>query len=1313
MNEVAARTGKAGSRNVPIVGLGASAGGLRPLSTFLHAMPADAGLAHVVMVHLEPGQHSLMPELLGRESGMTVVEARDGQALEADHVYVIPPNREVSVANATLRVMPITERRGLRTPIDTFFRSLADACGTRCAGIVLSGTGSDGAAGLREIKANGGLTVVQDPATAAHDGMPQAAIATGVVDLVCPARQMPRAIEGFLRTQPEGEALESAPLPESMVDAVLSTLHAQRGTDFRHYRPTTLARRIQRRIDLNPCTEPAQYPFQLRDDPGEVDLLVRELLIGVTGFYRDRAAFDELERLVIAPLVARCRRDEPLRIWVPGCSTGAEAYSIAILLAEQQRLQGRHCQVQLFASDVHSDALEFARAGCFRSGIAADLAPELLTRYFSKDASGRLIAQNALRDTITFARHDLLADPPFSRLYFCGAMGRYLKIAQGEPNPNLMDIVRDGLASRVRGAVKQALDSGQDTEELETSNEELQSSNAELKASRDALQAVNEELSTGNAQLQEKLEDLEQANADLQNFLDSSDLAMLFLDRELRVRRYTHEATALFKLLPAGRGRHLSDISSSLTDQDLSDIAREVLQTLVPHEATVRGHDGRWYLRRVLACRTRDERPGGVVVTYSDVTGLLESERLAGERLAELEAIYEQAPVGLAFLDPDLRIERVNAQLARFDGLTREAHLGQRPGELLPQSVGGRVQAHLESVHASGEALIDAEIHGELAGTPGVWRDWQASYYPVRAADHTLLGINAMVQDVTRRKQIERYLSAAREVSVALMNASSEAQLIEDSLAAVAKTFEARICEYWERESGGDRFRIRYFHVPDATAERRQRLEHAFDELRLPAGDTLVGGAWSQARARWVEDVTEHPGFVRAAEAQELGLASGFALPVGSGDAVYGVMCFFTGRRLAVSPALENAVEALGRDVGHTIRRIRDSQRLRDADERKSRFLSVLGHELRNPLSSIANATELLASGDTSMHDHALLVLRSGVATTSRLLDDLLDLERIERGKITLQRTRVNLSGPIRQAVWAVHEAVDGKHQQLSIQLPQAPLLVDGDAMRLEQAIVNLLQNAVKYTPERGFIEIAAYPEGEHAVVQVSDSGIGIEAQELGVIFEPFVQLPGDSSTNDGLGVGLSLVKQLVVLHGGRVSAHSKGPGRGTTFIIRLPRASHDEPREPPAGDGVREGADTATVNVRVLVVDDNTASAETLALILADWGCEVRMAANAEQALEIAAQLAPEILVLDLGLPDIDGFELARRLDAAAAHPRLTIALSGFGDEQARGNAAQAGFDHFMVKPARLEQLRALLIAFQSRRDDDREGNGNAEASA
>jgi two-component system CheB/CheR fusion protein len=1175
--------------------------------------------------------------------------------------------------------------------------------------------------------------------------------------------------------------------------------------------------------------------------------------------------------------------------------------------------------VQLFASDVHGEALEFARAGRFPSGIAADLEPEHLTRYFSEDASGRLVARTALRDMITFARHDLLADPPFSRLhlvscrnlmiylkpqaqeqvmqlfhsalhtdghlmlgssetpatntelfdalskksriyrrrdalaprwksrskrvegsgrvrtaalgtqrprigdlaqrwiinefappsvvvnrrldslYFCGDIGRYLTIAQGEPNLNLMDIVRDGLASRVRSAVKQALDSGHETEvervrmrgdgglatvrvrikplkggtwsseglamvcfdepyaiaaapaatgahasvasmqdealvheleselkytredlqstieELETSNEELQisnetalsmneelqSSNEELKTSKEELQSVNEELTTVNAQLQEKLLDLEQANNDLQNFLDSSDLAMLFLDRELRVRRYTREATALFKLLPADRGRHLSDIASSLADTDLSDTAREVLRTQAPDEATVLGRNGRWYARRVLAYRTRDERPGGVVVTYADVTRILVSERLARERLAELEAIYDQAPVGLSFFDPELRIQRVNAQFARFNGIAKEAQLGQRPGEFLPHPAGADMQTHLESVHASGMALTNVGIHGELARAQDVWRDWLASYYPVHAPDGTLLGVNAMVQEVTERKLTERYLSAARAVSVALMHASSERELIEHSLAAVATHFEARICEYWEPEADGERFQITHFHVPGASPERRERLEQAFDQLRLPADDALVGSAWSQARSRWIEDVTTQPGFVRSDEAQALGLASGFALPVGSDGAVYGVMCFFTGSRLSLSSALESSIEALGRDVGHTIQRFRDSRRLRDVDERKSRFLSELGHELRNPLSSIANATEVLAAGGISAYEQALPVLRTSVATTSRLLDDLLDLERIEHGKITLRRTRVNLAVPIRQAVWAVHEAIDNKHQQLSIQLPRAALAVNGDALRLEQAIVNLLQNAVKYTPGGGTIEIAAYPEGEQAVVRVSDSGIGIDPQALELIFEPFTQLPGELSSNDGLGVGLSLVKQLVVLHGGRVAAYSDGAGRGATFTLHLPgalRAAHDIPGD---GQDAPDVAGRKTIGLRVLVVDDNTASAETLALILSDWGCEAHTAANGAQALALASRVVPDVLVLDLGLPDMDGFELACRLREAEAHAALTIALSGFGDEQARSHAAQAGFDHYMVKPARLEELRGMLAAVQTRRDD------------
>jgi two-component system CheB/CheR fusion protein len=399
------------------VGIGASAGGLEALKAFFGAMPAHTGLVFVVVVHLDPTHESLMPELLARSTTVTVKPAEDRQPLEADHVYIIPPNRTLTIDQGLLHVQEVVDRRGLRGTIDHFFRSLAEDQQDQGVVIVLSGTGTEGTLGAGAVKAAGGLVMAQSPETATQPGMPTSAIAAGVVDMVLPPEKMPEALLKFLRSRRiQGAPAAIAELPPSAdLAAIVGLLRGRTRHDFRGYKKGTLQRRIERRMSLLQTDTLARYLAFLRSHPVEVDQLFKDLLIGVTSFFRDPTAFDELSAKVLPKLVKEHDPESPIRVWVPGCSTGEEAYSIAILLAEQIASLQSGCQIQVFATDVDERALEIARAGAYPESIALDVTADRLRRYFTHE-DHRFTIVKPVRASVTFAAQNAITDPPFSRL---------------------------------------------------------------------------------------------------------------------------------------------------------------------------------------------------------------------------------------------------------------------------------------------------------------------------------------------------------------------------------------------------------------------------------------------------------------------------------------------------------------------------------------------------------------------------------------------------------------------------------------------------------------------------------------------------------------------------------------------------------------------------------------------------------------------------------------------------------------------------------------------------------------------------------
>lgn len=404
-----------GSANFAIVGLGASAGGLEAFEEFFHHMQPDSGMAFVLVSHLDPDHVSILTEILQRTTRMPVVEAQDQLVVMPNSVYVIPPNRDMAIFHRALQLTVPEQPRGRRMPIDAFMSSLADDQGESAIGIVLSGTGTDGTLGLRAILGAGGITLVQDPATAKYDGMPTSAVHAGFATHVVPVAQMPEILQADIKHLSVQRLVSPTAVAANSMNRILMQLRAVSGNDFSLYKMSTISRRIERRMSQHDIHDPKLYARYIKEHPEEVKLLIKELLINVTSFFRDAEAFATLQQVILPGLLADKPEDYVMRIWVAGCATGEEAYSIAILLREYMDHTQQEFKIQLYATDLDDEAISIARAGIYPPNIAQDIDPERLRKFFIKEQAGYRV-KKIIREMVVFAIQNVIKDPPFIRL---------------------------------------------------------------------------------------------------------------------------------------------------------------------------------------------------------------------------------------------------------------------------------------------------------------------------------------------------------------------------------------------------------------------------------------------------------------------------------------------------------------------------------------------------------------------------------------------------------------------------------------------------------------------------------------------------------------------------------------------------------------------------------------------------------------------------------------------------------------------------------------------------------------------------------
>ena len=911
-----------------IVGIGGSAGSLEALSVFFRNLPPTTGLAYVLVTHLDPTHKGVMPELIQRVTSMKVLEAKNGLMARPDTVYIIPPNRDMAIFQGKLQLLEPSAPRGLRLPIDFFFRHLAEDQKERSIAIILSGMGSDGTLGIRAIKEYMGMAMVQEPADAKFDSMPRSAIASGGADIIATAEELPAKLLAFVS---HSAKIRVAPVPaekkiSSSFQRILLLLRSKTGTDFSLYKKNTLLRRIDRRMSLHQIPNMANYATYLQENPREVEILFKELLINVTNFFRDPEAFERLKEDAILPILRERSGTGIIRVWVAGCSSGEEVYSIAILFKECMEAEpGLTTRLQMYGTDLDQDAIAAARQGLYPANISSDVSPERLQRYFSREEPNYRIRKE-IREMVVFAPQNLVGDPPFTRLdliscrnlliyltaevqkrllplfhysllpggflflgssesvsgyndlftsldpkwkifqrreslhaltampsfpvregthqsaqlperpalfpapvfeeiiqriivesvtppvliinqkgdllYSSRRTGKYLEPAVGAASLNVFEMAREGLKMELAIAVRQAINQDHEVrvkevmvrtngssepvnilvrplsgdtgaledmlmvvfeevpqvrklrksgarrednrsaaiaelekdlqytkehlqstieemetsqeelkstnEELESTNEELQSTNEELTTSKEELQSLNEEMMTVNTELQAKNDELALTNNDMRNLLNSTQIPTIFLDNNLRIKRYTTPATAIFTLIPGDVGRPITDIASRLEYQDLVGDVRGVLDTLVFRETQVRSKEGQWFIMRIMPYRTMENLIDGVVITFSNITDLKTLEKVLAEhdRLSLLAGVTRELDDAVVIQDLEGNIRVWNRGAEKRYGWAETEVLGKNAHDFIAEPARAEYDAVMDRVRAG------KQVHG-------------------------------------------------------------------------------------------------------------------------------------------------------------------------------------------------------------------------------------------------------------------------------------------------------------------------------------------------------------------------------------------------------------------------------------------------------------------------------------------------------------------------------------------------------------------------------------------------------------------------
>jgi two-component system, chemotaxis family, CheB/CheR fusion protein len=1231
--------------SIRIVGIGASAGGLEAFIDLISVVPSDTGLAFVVIQHLDPRHDSMLVGILGGAAAIPVQEVVDGMPIERNHIYVIPPDTQMTVDDNVLRLMPRTPKVPHR-PLDTFFTSLAENRKSSAIGVVLSGNDADGARGLQAIRDAGGTTFAQTPESAKFEIMPRAA--ASAADFILPPAGIGERLMSFARADGAVESPQPPPPAPEEFERVLQLLRGFHPVDFGHFKRASLERRIMRRVLLGNHEGLSSYADSLEKDGAAVEALYQDLLIGVTSFFREPARFEALKTVVFPEIVQNRGGKDSIRIWVAGCSTGEEVYSLAMTFSEY--LDGRTDapRLSIYGTDINEQALTKARSAIFSEDAVSGVSAERLARFFTPAPGGYKIAK-ALRELCVFAAHDVTRDPPYSRidlvtccnvliyfdpelqkkaialLQYAITAGGFLMVGGSEnlrgTTSQLTPVSTKPLIYRKR-QVPGALGAFVDHERVAlraplpstaiTSSAPLARRAGGLSEEDDAFLATL--LAPCGVLINERM-DITRIRGEIAPFIALEPGEASF--NLFRLIRH-HEILAVLR--PAVRRAFREGVRITKDDISVTDtgVRTCVGFDVIPFGTSQAGPDHCWILFRSEA--DSESRKAESTVQQSEIDGLRHAlaaaiddrETLADEASTaaeeaqssdeelrstneELETAKEElqsANEELSTLNDELRLRNtalvkmnddienllgaveipilfvgLDLAIRRFN-LTAGALLNLRPdatGRPLREVNSSLDIAHLEKlVGAVIETATSADV--EVQDAAGDWRllrirPYYTSEGKIDGAIVAVLDINVLKRSVLVAEEATRAANMLSEAS-ALLASSLD---YETTLESLAKHSTAAFADWCAVDLINEDGSIRHLTVSHANPVLRdlalQFQRAAFSEPESAAG---APQALRLRKSVLLTDIAETrlTGVQPEAKITQLigalGVRSMISVPLIVRDKVLGTTTFSSSRRRYGTVDLQLAEElsqraAVAIDTALLFREAQAANRYKDA------FLGSVAHELRTPLTSIIGWVQL-AKVSPAMYAEALVHVDESANLLRLFIEDLLDITRIREQKLSVEMAEVNLAAVVQSAVemTALSSSARGIHVRLHLVLDPAPVI--GDRVRLLQVVWNLLSNAIKFTPPGGVIDVQLERAGGDARLFVKDTGVGISESFKPHAFDLYRQADETSSHLPGLGIGLSIVSQIVKLHGGTVGVESPGIGQGATFFVTIPLRESTKP---------------------------------------------------------------------------------------------------------------------------------------------------------
>ena len=1448
--------------------IGASADGITAMEAFFKNFPSPGSkIIMVVVQHLSPDHKSILPEILQRKSRVKVFKIKNNMIPAPGNIYVLPAGYDASISGGKFRLVKYSRtQKGLHLPIDMFFRSLAAEYGSRSAAIVLSGTGSDGCLGIKDIKDAGGLVMAQDPKTAKFKAMPQNAIDTGLVEKIDSPEELPALLLEFqknctMEDQPIDDA-DSDKLMERMFQLIL----IRTGHDFSGYKKSMIHRRIRRRMTLHREDSFPGYIALLEKSPSEVENLFRDLLIGVTSFFRDMGSFEALQQKVLSTLI-NGRDNETIRVWIAACSSGEEVYSIAMLAREIQEKQRIRANIRIFASDIDQKALDLARQGRYKQNIVADIPEDLLKKYFSRKDDIYQVNRE-LRNMVAFAEHNILKDPPYSQLdliscrnfliylepdtqqhvlntfhyalkddgclftgksenhfakdklfkfivkgsslfqkiqnkrvrgdyisqsrikdfqgsmrqtarqpgksisvgefaektalrnymhpflvidrkgeiqYSLGQIEKYLAYPTGEPDRNIVNLVKEGLKVPVSSALRKIRTNpgpvrlrnikvmlgeedtgyvnlslipvtrpvhlnhlvivniepvhvvpgmrgkgiGETSDVLEESNdyiqqlerdlqesreylgnvieelaaannetiatnEELQGTVEVLETSKEEMQSLNEELETSNNELRSKIDEITLIYNDLETLYRSTPLGILYLDRNLHIRKFSPQIKEMVNLLESDTGRSIEDFDINFKQGDLISDVRHVLQSLRPVEKDVTRDNENYYWMRILPYRIIDERVDGVVITFTNITERYKMQKLVqeSEQWEKYKHLFDHIEHGFALFKAthqsdgnikDLKLVEANAAYEAIIHVNLEKDRNRKMSDLFNEKgIPLSIQPIFRRLQ-TGKAFNE-EIHISETGR----------FLKILCFSLDRDMVATFVQDVTAdRKELKARLLLASIVESnddAIFSESGDGKILTWNRGA------AKLYGYTEKEAIGSASAMLYV-----------------------KGDTEQDMIGKVKRGGNIKDLeTKH----RRKDGSVIHVS------------------------VTRSPIRnENkeivAISTIAKDITLIKEREKELVKSKEIAEQavktKNLFLSNISHEVRTPLNSILGFASMLNDEVSNARGRRYIgtIVDSG-RQLLHIINDIVDVSRLEAGELPLHPSAVDIDRLMRETreQFEGYAATNRKQQiDFRLKLPEheGVLYAITDRHRLQQVIINLLSNAFKYT-EKGYVEFG-YRESDddELLFYVSDSGVGISREHQERIFERFQQVEDavQGKVMAGTGLGLTIARGIVGRLGGRMWVESE-KGKGSVFYFAIPM-KHPEYTEK-AGRSTENSDPPDLAGKRILIGEDDPYSLETLKYMLKDTGAEITSAGDGESVLEMFHSQGADIILLDIKMPKKNGYELVREIRSANIDIPF-IAVSAFAMPEQIKKSMDSGFDDHLVKPVSKKLLFDALV--------------------